>query len=128
MKKRKVNGQVGDILPTVITPAVVRADMKKVKAYIDKLSDEVREAGNSGNLTQEQAEFLADYPEWHKRYDAWYEENSNEWWWPGQVASTSAIADQNDAWRVEAEQRQAKLKALGFKSVAWPCLPSSPTS
>lgn len=123
-KKGKVPPKKGkaqqDIIGPFVSPSVVRTDIKKTKAFVQSLSVEIVDAfGKSGeSLTEEQKQFFSEYAEWRDRFEAWAKENLNETWTPFQVLATSAIATQNDSWRKEAEEKQAKFKGLGFKSKA----------
>jgi hypothetical protein len=115
-----------DLIGPFVSPAVVRAEIRKTKAFVDDLSNEVIDAQtrNPTALTDEQKKWLASYWEWKDRFDDWAKENLNETWNPLQVAATSAIASQNDAWKKEAEEKQSQFKALGFPSKATPPPPS----
>lgn len=109
-----------DILPTFVSPSVVRADIGKTRAYVKDLSNEVVEAyaSSQGKRTADQEKFFSDYAQWRNKFEKWADDNSNETWTPFQVLATSAIAKQNDTYRDEAAKWQEKFKAQGFSSTA----------
>jgi hypothetical protein len=113
---------VGDILPTFVSPQVVRDEIRKTQAFIRDLSNEVVKAyaDSEGKRTPEQEKWFADYPVWRKRFEDWATSNLNDPWGPLQTLATSSIANQNDAWRKEAVAKQEQLRALGFTSSATP--------
>jgi len=130
-------GTSQDVGGIINTPSTTRAEIRKTGRYVDSLSADVLAAASKGGPTPEQGRWFVDYNAWRKDFNVWAKENLNVPWSPGQVLATGTIGDQNDAWRKEAETKQAQFQAFGFTTTATspgiapggpPALPTGPAT
>lgn len=92
----------GDILPTVVTPQVLRNKMDEVNGYADQLQNQA--APFAGKNLALFAAWMQDYSAWKK----FYSDNLGTIW------GAKGVLEQTEGWQLRLQEWRKKLEAAGF--------------